>query len=184
MSKIRPEVYLSKKGNTILIRSATPADAQGILRLAHEEIIEDSFSITTTEEFHFTIEQEVDWIQSHINSTGSVMIVAEVDEQVIGMLNFQNSYRKRLAHQGEFGIGVGRAWRDQGVGRALLEELLAWATANPHIEKLCLQVFSNNERAIYLYRSLGFQEEGRLAKQIKMGKNTYIDMILMGKFVK
>ena len=184
MSRIQPKAYQLKTGQTIIIRSASPADAQGVLRLAHAEIAESEFSITTPEEFHPTIEQEVEWIQSHTNDAGRVIIVAETDGQLIGLLNFQNSYRKRLAHQGEFGIGVRKEWRNQGVGRVLLQTLIAWGEANPIIEKLCLEVFSNNERAIHLYSSLGFQVEGRLARQVKMDQGKYLDLIAMGRFVK
>ncbi len=45
--------------------------------------------------------------------------------------------------------------------------LLAWATADPLIEKVCLEVFTTNIGAIRLYRKLGFVEEGLRPKDIK-----------------
>jgi ribosomal protein S18 acetylase RimI-like enzyme len=52
------------------------------------------------------------------------------------------------------------------------------------IDKLRLEVFTTNERALHLYRAVGFQEEGRLVKQVKMEDGCMIDLLLMSKFVK
>lgn len=66
------------------------------------------------------------------------------------------------AYPGVWGLGmiVGRAFQGQGVGGALLDELVrqAWATGARRIE---LAVWSDNDRAAALYRSRGFVEEGR-----------------------
>jgi len=71
-----------------------------------------------------------------------------------------------------------------GIGRALLLALILWAQQQPAIEKLCLEVFTTNTRAITLYQALGFQEEGRLVKQIKLGTGIYVDTLRMARFVK
>lgn len=81
-------------------------------------------------------------------------------------------------------MSVNRAWRDRGVGRALLLILIAWAEQHPALEKLCLQVFATNTRAIALYTSLGFREEGRQVRGVKMEAGEYRDVLLMGRFVK
>ena len=66
----------------------------------------------------------------------------------------------------------------------LLETLLEWAEKNPIIEKVTLAVFSTNTRAQNLYRKSGFTEEGRCPKDMKLNDGTYIDSVLMYKFVK
>ncbi len=62
--------------------------------------------------------------------------------------------------------------------------LITWAEQHPVIEKLCLSVFATHTRAIALYSSLGFQEEGRQLRQVKLETGVYVDVILMGCFVK
>jgi len=52
------------------------------------------------------------------------------------------------------------------------------------IKKVCLGVFSNNKRAIHLYKSLGFEEEGCRKHHIRISEDEYFDDILMYKFVK
>ncbi len=77
-----------------------------------------------------------------------------------------------------------KEWRGRGVGTALLKSLLEWATAHPLIEKVWLEVFATNERAIRLYRKLGFVEEGVRPQDIKLGPGRYVDTLAMYKFVK
>lgn len=184
MSTIAVTPFRLKDSKMMVLRSATPADAGQILEHAHAIFAEGEFVLSTPEDFHMTEEQEVLWLQTNLDDPGKIVIVAENESQIIGMLDFHHGERKRIAHQGEFGISVNRAWRNQGIGRALLATLLRWAQEQPAIEKVCLEVFATNTRAISLYQDLGFQEEGRFAKQIKLAPRMYIDTIRMGRFVK
>ena len=45
-----------------------------------------------------------------------------------------------------------------------------------------LAVFANNTRAIGLYESLGFVEEGRLRRDVQLSDGSYGDTFLMAKF--
>jgi [ribosomal protein S18]-alanine N-acetyltransferase len=53
-------------------------------------------------------------------------------------------------------IGVDPAYQGQGIGRRLLDELLKFADGGV----VCLEVRTDNEAAIALYRSMGFAEVG------------------------
>lgn len=64
-----------------------------------------------------------------------------------------------------------------------MNELVSWARANPRVEKIELQVRSSNAGAIALYRSLGFVEEGRKTRRLKLGPNEYIDDVYMALWV-
>ena len=74
-------------------------------------------------------------------------------------------------------------WRGQGVGTALLETFLQWAAENPLIEKISLDVFATNEKAIGLYKKLGFIEAGLKPREIKRGPGQYVDALSMFRFV-
>lgn len=69
------------------------------------------------------------------------------------------------------------------IGKLLMKGILDWAELNPLIEKVSLGVFSTNERAIALYEKMGFTEEGRKVKEFKMENGSYIDDVLICKFV-
>jgi len=64
-----------------------------------------------------------------------------------------------------------------------MNELLGWARSDPRVEKVELQVRSSNEPAIGLYRSLGFVEEGRKTRRVKIGPGEYIDDVYMALWV-
>ena len=66
----------------------------------------------------------------------------------------------------------------------MMNELISWAEKNSVIEKVTLNVFSTNPRAIHLYEKCGFKEEGRCPEDMKLSDGTYIDSVLMYKFVK
>ena len=184
MSIISSRRVRIKGGREITLRSAVPDDAEQLVHLISTILDENDFNITTPEEFRFNVDHEIEWIEDVTESPGHLIIVAEYDAELIGMLNFHVDPRRRMKHHGALSINVSRGWRDQGLGRAMLQTLIAWAEEEPSIEKLNLEVFTTNSRAISLYRSLGFQQEGHLHNQIKMAPGEYVDILLMGLWLK
>ena len=57
-------------------------------------------------------------------------------------------------------IAVKRKYRRQGLGRYLLDRIVEWAKEKG-ITKIHLEVRSENEAAVHLYRTYGFEEVGR-----------------------
>jgi len=182
MSKIAEKEFRLKDGQVVIIRTAFPADAAKLLKHVYAIFAEAEFTLSTLEDFHNTEEQEASWLQKNLDDPGKLVIVAEREGQIIGMLDFHNGERKRIAHLGELGMSVNYAWRKRGIGRALLSTLILWAQQHPFIEKVCLEVFATNTGAIALYTSLGFEEEGRLRKDIKLGPGAYVDTLRMARF--
>lgn len=52
-------------------------------------------------------------------------------------------------------MGVADAWQGQGLGRALLDQMIQLATDRA-VPTIYLIVVNDNQRAIHLYRSRGF----------------------------
>jgi ribosomal protein S18 acetylase RimI-like enzyme len=69
-------------------------------------------------------------------------------------------------------VAVARSWQGRGIGRALTS-LLVQAARDAGIEVLTLDARGDNERALGLYRSLGFREYGRLADFVAVGHLRY-----------
>jgi len=136
MSAIPDTTAQLKDGTTITIRTARPEDARHMLEHARAVFAEGEFLLSTLDDFRMTEEQETAWLQANRNDPGNLVIVAEYNGRIIGMLNFHSEERKRVKHHGELGMSVNRAWRDQGMGRALLCTLIAWAEQHPVLEKL------------------------------------------------
>ncbi|HEX3606043.1 MAG TPA: GNAT family N-acetyltransferase [Candidatus Dormibacteraeota bacterium] len=111
-------------------------------------------------------------------SHGGLSLVAELDGALAGQLAVQRRLGGYEGHRGDLSITVAREHREQGLGRALVETAIDWARA-VHLGKLTLGVFPENVRAIALYRSVGFVEEGRLGRHLRVG-GEFRDLVLMG----
>jgi len=184
MSKIAAREYKLKTGEKIVIRTAVLDDAPAILEHARIILAEDLYNVGTLDEFKLTVEKEREWIQQHIDHPAQIVLVAELGGSIVGILNLENGSRQRLSHVGSFGMSVQPEFREKGIGTALLQSLIRWAKENPVIEKVTLAVFATNRPAIDLYKKMGFLEEGRRVRGIKIADGKYVDDILMYRFVK
>lgn len=167
-----------------IIRTARIEDAEAVLDIQREVVTEKDYFIAVAEEFNKTTEEHQEWIQKIFDHERETMLVAEVDNQVVGWIVFRSQERKRMHHTGSFAIMLQKNYRNQGIGKLLIHELLSWAEQHPVIEKVSLGTFSTNTRAIELYKKLGFVEEGRKVREFKFSDNEYVDDVLMYKLVK
>jgi ribosomal protein S18 acetylase RimI-like enzyme len=96
---------------------------------------------------------------------GDAGVVAEAADAPVGAAWYRLFDEEHPGHgfvdasTPEISIGVEAAWRGRGVGRALLEALLATARAEGH-DALSLSVDGRNVAALALYRSIGFVDTG------------------------
>jgi RimJ/RimL family protein N-acetyltransferase len=175
--------FNSKSNFPVAVRSATIADAADILELSTDVVGEEIYQLRSASEFKMTIEAEQKWIESHRTNPNHLILVAEVELKIVGLLDFSNGHRNRIAHTGEFGMSVAKSFRDQGLGSLLLEALIEWTKKNSTIEKIGLSVHSNNQRAVSLYKKMGFEMEGIRKRDLKYGEGQYVDTVVMGRFV-
>ncbi len=147
------------------IRTARIEDAEVVLAIQREVIKEKNYFIAVSEEFNKTTEEHAEWILKTLEHDRETMLVAEIDDKVVGWIVFQSQERKRMHHTGSFAVMLKKDFRNKGIGKLLIHELLSWAEGHPIIEKVTLGTFSTNTRAIELYKKLGFVEEGRKVKE-------------------
>jgi ribosomal protein S18 acetylase RimI-like enzyme len=91
-------------------------------------------------------------------------VVALEGDRVVGHLYVQREEHPATRHVATLGIAVAASHRRLGIGAVLMGECLRWAR-EAGVEKILLSVYPHNTGAIALYRSFGFVEEGRLARQ-------------------
>ncbi len=89
--------------------------------------------------------------------------------------------RSRSAHTASFGVAVHPAYQKKGLGTALLRALENIAR-DRSITKIEVNYYEGNP-AGSLYRSLGYQQEGRRIKKGRLDDGTYVDEILLYKFI-
>ncbi|MGM0852716.1 MAG: N-acetyltransferase family protein [Bacillota bacterium] len=167
-----------------MIRTALIEDAEAVLDIQREVIKEKAYFIAVSEEFNKTVEEHQAWIKKIIEHERETMFVAEFNGKVVGWIVFRSQERKRMHHTGSIAIMLQKDYRNKGIGKLLINEILSWAERHPVIEKVSLGTFSTNSRAIELYNKLGFVEEGRKVKEFKISEDKYVDDVLMYKLVK
>ena len=108
-------------------------------------------------------EQDVDFIQAGILEEDSDVLVAEKDGQIIGMASVfsvtvnPRPYRVQQTYCELDTIFVQEAYRNQGVGKALLDAAWNWAKARNHAS-LQLMTLGENQDARRFYERAGLRE--------------------------
>ena len=121
-----------------------------------------------------------------IRDARSLSIVAQLtgEKEIVGQLSLGvPGDVQKIRHVRNLSILVIDGHREHGIGKALMRYAIDWAKNQKGVEKIHLDVFSTNKRAINLYRKMGFETEGRLRRQYLI-RGAYADDIVMGLFVK
>ena len=184
MAILHQRSFKSKDGRDVLIRSATIQDANATLNIKRLSILEEIHQLVTPEEFKTTLEGEEKWIEKHIENPYYVAIIAVLDDEIVGLIDFSNGPKERISHTGDFGMSVDKSARGLGIGTILLQVLIDWSKTTDKIEKINLRVHADNTPAIGLYKKMGFEIEGVQKRDLKYGPGKYVDTVFMGKLVK
>ena len=165
----------TRSGHPYVIRPSRDADAPGLAALINAVAAEGELIAAVPGEPD-TIEQSSRLVS--IVLEGGLSLTLEVDGIPAGHLMVQRRAGRHYAHVGEIAILVSNTQRGAGFGRALMEMAIGWGR-DVGLAKLSLRVFPDNRRAIALYRSLGFQDEGLVKGEVRMPSGDR-DMLLMG----
>jgi RimJ/RimL family protein N-acetyltransferase len=165
----------TRSGRPFEIRPAAAGDAPALVALRDAVAAEGTW--VAAEPGERTVLEESLGLAGLI-SHGGLSLVVEVEGRVAGQLAVHRQQGRYENHRGDLSITVAQEHREQGLGRALVETAVDWARA-VRLAKLTLGVFPENRRALALYRSVGFVEEGRLRNHLRAGGEER-DLVLMG----
>jgi ribosomal protein S18 acetylase RimI-like enzyme len=166
---------VTPSGRSYLIRPSEDGDAPALAALID--------SVAAEGELIAAVPGEPDTIEQSVRLTsmvleGGLTLTLDVDGVPAGHVMVQRRAGRHYAHVGEIAILVSNSQRGAGLGRALMEMAIAWGRS-VGLAKLSLRVFPDNQRAISLYRSLGFEDEGLVRGEVRMPSGDR-DMLLMG----
>lgn len=181
--KFEPTNYKTKTGESITIRTAREDEAKE-LRDLKLKIIKTSMTIPMyPEEYRHDETGERELIKKYNESSNSILLVAEANNQLIGMIDLTGNERKIMAHTAMIGMSIDEGWRNKGVGTYLIKGVLDWAKLSSDLEVIWLDVYANNELGLGLYKKMGFKISGKIERFFKY-KNVYFDNIKMYQLIK
>ena len=159
-----------------IIRLAERNDAGAVVNIYNQGIAERTATFETEpRSIHDVVPRLLD--QSRFPT-----LVAEEAGQVIGWAGL-SSYRPRACYAGvgEFSIYLDGAARGRGVGRTLLEALIAAARAHGYW-KLVSRIFPLNEASRALCRACGFREVGVYEKHGRLD-GRWMDVVIVERII-
>jgi L-phenylalanine/L-methionine N-acetyltransferase len=136
----------------VLIRAMAAGDVERVTEIYNQRLV-----AAMTMQILYTSESER--AARFASSESQRMLVAELDDRLVGHGGL-TLYSRRRAHVGSIGMGVDQACHGQGVGTALLAALVDLADNWYNLRRIELEVYTDNEAAIRLYKRFGFVVEG------------------------
>ncbi|SDM24789.1 Protein N-acetyltransferase, RimJ/RimL family [Paenibacillus sp. OK060] len=169
------------KGLTYSIRSAMEKDAEALSSLRLQMDGETEYMDREQGEGFIDPAGFEQLIRLDSEKERNLFLVTMVKEQIVGYSRCEGVDLKRFSHKVEFGVCVAKECWGYGIGKKLLELSIDWADTNG-IEKMTLNVVGTNDKAMELYKRMGFEIEGTVKKDRRHADGRYYDTVMMGRF--
>jgi len=170
------------KGHEVVLRPAEAKDANILIKYLKDTAAETPFLAKEPEEYAYTEDGEIEYINNINNSSKDVMILCFVDGEYAGNSSILSHPFLRESHRGTVGIALYLKYTSMGLGTLLFEKMFELAKEMGY-EQLDLEVNANNTRAQGLYKKMDFVECGRMPNAVKYKDGTYADKLTMNKFM-
>ena len=170
-----------KRGQIVILRNAEESDAEDLIQYLRVVSAETPFLVREPEEITLTVEQEREFLRGKKESERELMLIAIANGKHIGNCSvMQLGTNRRYAHRCQIGIALYQEFCSRGIGRKMIEVALERENEAGY-EQAELEVIAGNERAISLYKQLGFEEFGVFPDNIKYKDGSYADAVWMMK---
>lgn len=169
--------FILKNGQELIIRKAEEKDAEKFLEYFNVVGSETDFLGFGPEGPRITVEEEREIFKS--STSKNFFLIAEINGEIAGSCSIStNEKRVRSLHFGELGIVVLKKFWGFGVGYNLMEEAVRYGK-EAGLRKINLDTRADNEKAISLYKKLGFKEEGIITRGTVINGEFY-NLLVMG----
>lgn len=164
------------------IRRPTSDDAEKMLEYLRTVGSETDNLTFGADGYPITLEGEKKFLDFMLDSKTSAMFAAFDGDTIIGNISFSGNAVERLKHRGTIGLSVRRDYWHKGIGTTLLNKAIDFAKNTFGTEVVSLEVRCDNERAISLYETNGFETTGRIPAMMKIN-GKYVDCYTMTRFL-
>jgi ribosomal protein S18 acetylase RimI-like enzyme len=114
------------------------------------------------------------------DSDHSFIFGAFLDNKLIGICGFIQQKRIKTRHLGKLvQVYVDPLYRGEGIGRRMIQLTIKKAFENGEIEQILLGVIHINNRALCLYKELGFYEYGFIENYFKLNNISWSQILMV-----
>ncbi|SCY11714.1 Protein N-acetyltransferase, RimJ/RimL family [Butyrivibrio hungatei] len=168
-----------KNGKEALLRNGEFADGEAVFVNFNETHAETDYLLSYPDENSFDAQQEAEFLKEKTESPNEIEIVAVVDGVVAGTAGIEAVGAKyKLKHRAELGIAILKEYWGLGLGKALMEACIECAKEAGYTQ-LELNAVAENERAVALYKKMGFVEYGRNPRGFNSRVSGYQEVVYM-----
>ena len=161
--KIAARDVILKDGRKIVLRSASAADAENMLKhlkVSHSESYRNLNQAATYWD-NVSVSDEEKILGSFESSPAQFMLVALDNERIVGGLGFWGYGAEFVKHTAGVGMSIQKEFNGQGLGTAMMNVMLEEAK-QAKFHRVELTVRTYNEAGIKLYEKVGFERIGLL----------------------
>lgn len=181
--KFEPRTIELKDGVTMTLSEAQPENAEELMQYVAQAGRETDNLLVDENGLGFTVEQEESFLRSFCERDDTVMLAGRIDGKIVSTSQMsRKSPRFRSRHVGVLAITIAKQYWGLGAGTAIMNTLFDFARGIG-IEVVELDVKADNERAIGLYKKMGFEVTGTYHKAMKFKDGSYHDNYLMQAFL-
>jgi diamine N-acetyltransferase len=149
------------------LRMLDKKDADGMLEWMHDPEVYRYFRFSCEET---NKEKAVEFIRNaqiqFIKGNNRHYAIADNDDNYLGTISLKDIDMQSL--NAEFAISMRAAAQGQGIAMEATKELLKIAFEEIGLQRVYLNVLSDNDRAVHLYEKCGFVYEGEFRNHIKI----------------
>lgn len=169
---------LTVNGGELLLRNPREEDARMLIDYLKITCGETRYLVKEPEEITMTLEEEEAFIRKQNDSENSLILLGFLNGRYVGNCSLMGNGPLRYRHRVSMGIALYQEFTGLGIGRAMIGALLKIA-GEKGFEQVELEVVKDNERAIRLYREMGFEICGTFPNNMKYKDGSYADAYYM-----
>lgn len=147
------------------LRELEIKDAEGMLEWMHDPDIQSCFHINMTSKTMEDVEEfieKAEYIPIHNHSIHYAIV--DKSDEYMGTVSLKGIDLDAL--NAEYAISLRRGAQGKGMGKSATVEILRIAFEEIGLEKVYLNVLSDNTKAIGMYEKVGFVYEGEFRKHL------------------
>lgn len=167
-----------KDGRIAILRSPHAGDAQAALEYMKITAEETPFLLRGPDEITLTVADEEKYLSQVAADPNTLSIFCFVDGVLAGNCRISRKTKQKNRHRASIGIALIQKFWNLGIGTALFKEMIAIAESWGVVQ-LELEVFEGNDRAIALYRKMGFEIVSHVPNAIRMPDGSFVKEYLM-----